>query len=321
VNRISIALVSVVIPVLFAAVGVGLQLAWLPELPSEIATHWNLAGDPDAFGPSWTMPLMLGVLGLALPAVFGTILARTVGQDGPTATQKLLAVASLFAVTLLSITVTASVAIQREGTGQAQIGPTLLVAVATGLALAVVAWFVLPRAVEGRAAADPVAPVPVAPGERVAWVGHARFEPWVLALLAGVVVLVTGAVAFAVAATGTWPIAIVPFVIAAALLGTASWKVRVDSAGLTVRGTLGWPVYRVPLAQVESAGTTEVVPLGEFGGYGVRWGLGRRLGVITRGGEALEVKRRDGRAVIVTVDDAATAAGLLTTLAARSATG
>jgi hypothetical protein len=60
-----------------------------------------------------------------------------------------------------------------------------------------------------------------------------------------------------------------------------------------------------------------VVPLGEFGGFGLRWGPGRRLGIITRGGEALEVQRRDGRTVVVTVDDAATAAGLLMAFAAR----
>jgi hypothetical protein len=76
-------------------------------------------------------------------------------------------------------------------------------------------------------------------------------------------------------------------------------------------------MYRVAAADVASAGTTSVVPLGEFGGYGIRFGLGRRLGVITRGGEALEVQRRDGRAVVVTVDDAATAAGLLTAYAAK----
>ena len=316
-SRFRIWLVSIVVPVLFAAIGVGLQLAWLAELPATIATHWNFAGEPDAFGPSWTMPVMLGVLGLVLPGMFGTILARTVGVAGPTATQKLLAVASLFAVTMVSIAVTTSVAIQRDGAGEPQIGLSLLVGVAISLALAVAAWFLLPRAVPGRAlATDSVTPVEVAPGERVVWVGHARFETWAIALLTGVVVLATGAVAFAIATTGLWALAVVPLVLAAALLGTTSWTVRVDPAGLTVRGLLGWPVYRVPAAQVAAVGTTDVVPLGEFGGYGIRFGLGRRLGVITRGGEALEVQRRDGRAVVVTVDDAATAAGLLTAYAA-----
>ncbi len=57
--------------------------------------------------------------------MFGVLLARTVRSDGPTATQKLLAVASLFAVTLLSIVVTASVAIQR-GLPVGSSSPTIL---------------------------------------------------------------------------------------------------------------------------------------------------------------------------------------------------
>jgi len=316
-----IALVAVIVPFALAAVGVALQLAWLPELPATIATHWGLTGEPDAFGPAWTMPLLLGVLGVVLPAAFGTVLARTVRPEGPTATQKLLAVASLFAVTLLSIAVTVSVAIQRGievGTSSPAILPTLGIGIAAALILGAVGWFLMPRATSGASTPDlATPPLPVAPGELVVWVGHARFSTWVVILLCGIFAVATAAVVFVIALRGVWPLAVVPLVLGVSLLGTASWRVRVDAAGLTVRPTLGWPQYRVALGEVASANKTSVVPLGEFGGYGIRWGLGRRLGIITRGGEALEVKRRDGRAVVVTVDDAATAAGLLTALAAR----
>ena len=173
-----------------------------------------------------------------------------------------------------------------------------------------------------RRATRPTPPLPVAPGELVVWVGHARFATWVIILLCGVVAVATAVVVFVIALRGAsgrsrscrscWLLSV---------LGTSSWRVRVDADGLTVRPTLGWPLYRVALADVASAATTTVVPLGEFGGFGLRWGLGRRLGIITRGGEALEVQRRDGRALVVTVDDAATAAGLLTALAARRRSG
>ncbi len=318
-----IALVAVIIPFALAVSGVGLQLAWLPELPETVATHWGFSGDPDSFGPAWTMPLLLGVVGVVFPTMFGLILARTVRPAGPTATQKLLAVASLFSVTLVTIIVTTSVAIQRGlevGESTPTIVPTLLIALAISFALAAAAWFFLPRAVSGASLrADTTPPVPVAPGEHVVWVGHARFSTWVIILLSGVTAVVTAVVVFVIALRGAWPLAIVPVVLALSVLGTASWWVRVDQDGLTVRPTLGWPLYRIALADVASAATTTVVPLGEFGGYGLRWGLGRRMGVVTRGGEALEVQRRDGRALVVTVDDAATAAGLLTALAARSA--
>jgi hypothetical protein len=320
---IRIALVAVIVPFALAAIGVALQLAWLPELPETIATHWGFGGDPDAFGPSWTMPLLLAVMGVLFPALFGLLLARTVRPEGPTATQKLLAVASLFAVTLLSIIVTVSVAIQRGlpvGSSSPTILPVLAVALAIALVLAGAGWFFMPRAVSGASTRDVATPpVQVAPGELVVWIGHARFATWVLLLLCGIVVLATAVVVFVIAIRGVWPLALVPVVLAVSILGTSSWRVRVDGNGLTVRPTLGWPRYRVALSDVASASSTHVVPLGEFGGFGIRWGLGRRLGIITRGGEALEVQHRDGRAVVVTVDDAATAAGLLTALAARTA--
>ena len=60
--------------------------------------------------------------------------------------------------------------------------------------------------------------------------------------------------------------------------------------------------------------------LGEFGGWGIRFGRGRRLGIVMRSGEALDVQNRNGSALVVTVDDAATAAALLKAVAARSGT-
>ncbi|MEO8261217.1 MAG: DUF1648 domain-containing protein [Pseudolysinimonas sp.] len=319
---VRIALVAVIVPVTLAAIGVALQLAWLPELPPTVATHWGFSGTPDAFGPSWTMPVLLAALGALIPLMFGVILGRTVRPAGPTATQKLLAAASLFAVTLVSIIVTASVAIQRGlavGSASPAILPVFAVGLTVALVLAAAGWFLMPRAVSGASAAQAApAPIRVAPGELVVWVGHARFSTWTIVALCLTVALVTAVIAFVIAIRGAWPLAIVPVVVAVAVLGTASWRVRVDGEGLTVRAALGWPKFRVPLDDIASASTSQVVPLGEFGGYGIRWGLGRRLGVVTRGGEALEVHRRDGRAVVVTVDDADTAAGLLTALAARS---
>jgi hypothetical protein len=313
-----VVLVALILPITLVVVGVALLLAWLPGMPGTIAVHWSFAGQPDAFGPAWSMPVLLGTVGVALPAIFTAIVARSITPAGPTATQKLLAVAALFVGFLLSFAVVSSVAIQRDGIDVQPIGAFLGIGVLAGAALAAVGWFALPHAVPGRSSAPEATPaVPIAPGERVAWVGYARFGTGVLVALIATVVLATGAVVFAIAVTRSWWLIVIPVVLAAALLGTVSWRVRVDPSGLTVRAALGWPMYRVAAADVASAGTTSVVPLGEFGGYGIRFGLGRRLGVITRGGEALEVQRRDGRAVVVTVDDAATAAGLLTAYAAK----
>lgn len=310
-------LVALLVPVAAVLIGLALLLAWLPQLPAEITVHWTMTGDGDRTGPAWSMPVLLAVVGLALPVIFTLLLARSVTPAGLTATQKVLAVASLFASTFLAFAITSSVAIQLDSTGGARpIGGLLIGGALGGLVLAAGAWFLLPRAVPGRTGApDAAPPVAVAPGERVVWVGYARFGTGVLVALIATVVLAAAAVAFAVAVSGAWPLLLVPVALVLALLATTSFRVQVDPSGLTVRGTLGWPAVRVPIADVASAGTSTLVPLGEFGGYGMRWGAGGRVGVVTRGGEALEVVRRDGRAVVVTVDDAATAAGLLTAYA------
>ena len=59
-----------------------------------------------------------------------------------------------------------------------------------------------------------------------------------------------------------------------------------------------------------------VEALGAFGGWGWRRVPGA-LGVVLRNGEALRVERKQGHALVVTVEDAATAAALVNALAAR----
>ncbi|HTL41687.1 MAG TPA: DUF1648 domain-containing protein [Pseudolysinimonas sp.] len=316
-----ILLVSLLVPVVLTVVAAAVQFAWLPQLPASVAVHWSADGRPDGYGPAWSLPVLTLVAGLGIAVLFTLILAGSVREPGPTATQKILAVAAIFAATDVALATTASLAVQRDaGAGPVPIGAFVGGSVVLGLALAAGAWFVLPRAVSGRATpVEPVAAVEVAPGERVVWVGYARFPTGVLLALIATVVLVTGGVAFAIATSGMWWLALIPFVLLVAVLTTTAWRVRVDAEGLTVRAMLGWPAIRVPAAEVSSAGTTQLVPLGEFGGYGLRSGLDGRLGVITRSGTALEVRRRDGRAVVVTVDDAATAAGLLEAYASARA--
>ena len=135
--------------------------------------------------------------------------------------------------------------------------------------------------------------------------------------------LVTASSSFVIVGTGAWWLLIVPVVVA--VVGPRAprqWRVRVDDAGLTVRRPLGWPQYRVA-ARRRRVGGRDRTSCRSASSAATACGSapGGRLGVVTRGGEALEVKRRDGRAIVVTVDDAGTAAGLLTALAARPAKG
>lgn len=314
-------LVAVLVPFAFAVAGSAIQLAWLPSLPAEVITHWGLDG-PDGWSPTWTVPLLLAVIAVVFPVGFSLLLWRTVRPAGPSWAQKLIAAASLFVVVMLSIISTGSLYIQLPSTRSDDIAPVVFLGVGVSAVLAVAAWFVMPRAVNARSATDaPPRPVVVAPGERVAWVGRARISTTMLTVLIALLIPITGLVVYVAVASGIWWVLIVPVIIGVSILGTASWRVRVDEAGLTVRGAMGWPQFIIPAADVASATVAHVEALGEFGGWGVRFAPDGRTGVITRAGEALDVKRRSGRTLVVTVDDAGTAAGLLTTLSARVAKG
>jgi hypothetical protein len=58
--------------------------------------------------------------------------------------------------------------------------------------------------------------------------------------------------------------------------------------------------------------------LREFGGWGYRVGTDGTVGIVVRTGEGLRIRRTGDRSLVVTVDDAATGAALLNTLADRA---
>jgi len=311
--RFRMAMVAVVLPVALAAVAIAIQLAWLPALPEQIVTHWSFGDRPDSHGPAWTSPVLTALLAL-LPAVIGGILlVRFMPAGGPSRLQKLLASTVLLMSALISVITTGTLAIQLPGAAGPDSGvlPVILVAAVAAVALAVAGWFIMPPSKVVTAQATPAHPVAREPGERVAWVGVARFALPILLPLIGVVIAALGLTAYLFVTTGIWGMILIPIVVGVSVLGTAFWHVRADERGLSVRGALGWPLFRVPAAEIQSAGALQLDAMGEFAGWGIRFGRGRRLGIITRSGEALEVQRRDGRAIVVTVDDAATAAGVL----------
>ena len=98
------------------------------------------------------------------------------------------------------------------------------------------------------------------------------------------------------------------------------WTITVDHVGLIATSVLPRPRVIVPLDEVESAEVIDVQPLADFGGWGYRIDLLGRVGIVVRAGEAILVRRTGGRQVVVTVDDAATGAALLNTLADRART-
>jgi hypothetical protein len=119
---------------------------------------------------------------------------------------------------------------------------------------------------------------------------------------------------------GAVPLAIAFVVVVFASAIATSFKVRVDQGGITAWSAVGWPRFVVKAEDVESVAVVRVDGLGEFGGFGIRSSVGAK-GIIMRNGEALEVTRKSGKRLVITVGDAETGAALLTTVAHRAQSG
>lgn len=110
------------------------------------------------------------------------------------------------------------------------------------------------------------------------------------------------------------PRAAAPGVVVTEAIGMGA-RLEAGPDGLVVRWLGGRPVV-VPLDRVERADVRTVDPLGDFGGWGPRVGLGgRRIGeesgFVVRRGPAVVVHLADGTRVVVTTRRAEEAAGAL----------
>jgi len=315
------AYVAVVTPAVLTLAALALQLRWLPETPDPIATHWSGSG-PDRSGSHWTYPLITLFMGFGLSAwLWATALPRLRRGARGWAFRFLAATAVGFSA-FAAVSMTWSVGMQR-GLASWSDAPSVLPAIVTGLVVglgaALVGWLVLPKqAITFNAL--PSADIDLAETERAVWLGSARASRGAVAtIIIAIVLVAAGAVAawtsgdYAV----MWIFLGLAVLLTALALTTMEADVRVDSNGVEVRGPAGFPRSRVPIAEVASADSINVEPLGSFGGWGWRRVPGA-MGVVLRGGEALRVERKEGHALVVTVDDSATAAALLTALAKRA---
>lgn len=244
---------------LFALTVAGLVTAGvlLAPLDRSVVVHWNVAGEPDRWGPAWTYLVLIGVVGLVL----------------------------------------------------------------TGIAL----LFGLLRMREPDEIADP-APIELAPGEVAAWsrtVLASRGFFWAIGV--GIAfAFIASAIVIAATSGLAWPVLILPVGLLVLLALTAGWRVSAGPTGLTVRGLFGVPVFRVSASDIAAVSAVGIHPMRDFGGWGIRGALGRRgewrTGIIVRAGDAIQVRRRNGREFVVTVDDAATGAAVLKAYAGGSST-
>ena len=117
---------------------------------------------------------------------------------------------------------------------------------------------------------------------------------------------------FHVNSAGQEPFEILPSgfsVLVTAAIMSALWqtklKIWMDDKGLRLRmppfhlfseRTIRWN-------EVESATIRKVSPFGEFGGWGIRWNLGKKMGYVWNGKQGIELKLTSGKSVVVTIMD------------------
>jgi uncharacterized membrane protein len=285
------------------------------RLPDPVASHWNAAGVPDAALGRIADTVLLVLVTATI--AYGPIVAARLPMPRRQA-QLLVAVANGGAVLLATVRV-ASVranldAPTWEAAGRLGAG-TFLVAVGLGVVAGLVGWLAAGDRPDLMPTTSAPAEIAVEPGEAVVWTGGAsgsagRWVPLVLVLAAGLSALVAPAEA------RTTLLIVLP-VVALAVAAFGQVRVTVGPRGLAVAaGWLGWPRLRVPIEDVADVAVEDVAPM-SYGGWGLRKVPGATA-VVVRAGQGLRVERRDGRAFVVTVDDAARGAGVL--LAHRDAT-
>ncbi|MEO7122135.1 MAG: hypothetical protein ABI400_03245 [Lacisediminihabitans sp.] len=279
---------------------------------SQLIVHWGPGSG--RYGPWWTYAILVAAIGFPVIAFMGFFIARATRMAGMNAWIPAIAIAvTVFHALGLGV---GSVVLNAS-----PLAPAL--PLAGGAVLAIVAalltWRLLPLEAAADSAVQAADRLPVKAGEVAAWTGKLDLPAWFVSLIAGIAAILVGLGVLLVLTRGwhIWPVFFAPTVLFLVILLTAQFSVTAGPRGFVVRSAIGWPRLSVPVSELAKAGVVAVDPLADFGGWGIRWVVGPsrkgRWGVVTRRGPGLEVVRSDGRSIVVTVDDAGTAAAILET--------
>ncbi|GAA1578393.1 DUF1648 domain-containing protein [Leucobacter aridicollis] len=334
--RMAARVVGLIIPVGLVIVGVIVSLVWLPRLPNPVAVHWSGAGVADGFGSPALSLIMFPITGLIVAGLYFVTRVQDLqnrarpGGDiwGPI--NRLTPAIVLGAAVLIFSLNMVTTAIQLDLPDARQLEPNLAVTIVpavAGLAAAVLGYFAQPRLrVSATVEADTGEPLELAPAERVAWVGTigvSRAYLWIMG--ASLVVLVACLILVAsirpAEPAGISIVGASLLVVVVLTVTCMRFNVRIDERGLEARSFVGWPVMRVPADQVVTVEVGDIHPFGEFGGWGWRLSVDGKIGIVMRTGEGIRVTRRTGRPLVVTIDDAESAATALATAAQQARAG
>lgn len=302
---------------LMGAAGLLVQVLLLPRLPDRIAIGWDAAG-----APSGTASPMLCVLTSLLLLVVLLLCGALLRPPGRTA--RFLGGCLLAASTFGAAFGTGLLVVQLDLPHASAVPAPwglLLLCSALLLPAGALGWLLARPGPEPAFASRHPAALPVARGERIAWVGGVGMRPALLVILGLAGVLAASCFALA-AMLGALPaplglsLGAACALLVAVCLCLSVFRVRIDRGGVLVRSALGVPRWRIPLDEVDSVAVAEVQPLRDYGGWGLRQAAGR-VAIVLRAGEALEIGRRGRRPLVVSLRDADGAAAVLRALLER----
>ncbi|EME99113.1 hypothetical protein J7W19_24850 [Streptomyces mobaraensis NBRC 13819 = DSM 40847] len=287
------------------------------RLPDRLATHFGGSGRADGFTVANSFAYQGLALVLSLAVLFAALaffLELEVLSWRALAATAYAVAALIGSLMIWTVLCNASADAPDDARlGLATLLTTLLSALVAGVLGVLLAGLTAPRPRQAVAAPASVAPrLPLGASEGAAWTRTVVSRP----LLGIGVALVAVAAGFGFA--GGWTAGLGMAVGAVLVLPLSGARVTVDRHGLTVAPV--WaprPRLRIGLDRVVSADGRAVDAFREFGGWGYRARSGRS-GFVLRSGDALTVRLAAGGEFVVTVDDAATAAALLNTLADRA---
>jgi hypothetical protein len=293
------------------------------RLPAEIPRHYGADGRPTALWPLWPS---VGFVAAVTLLVGGGCTAATVLLRMPVVMRRGLAWTVTWVVVLLSglkVGILVDLLDRTDPTAAGSISRITTWALLAGMVLGVPVAAMGREEPHGRTAdGPPPADLPrLHAGQEPRWRSRPLTSRALVVVLAGTgALLLVPALLVGLLGDGLW-LALLAVASLAPALVFARVRVDIDDAGLHVRG-LGIRFLHVPVAEVARADVVDHLdPFWEFGGWGLRIDVHGRTGVVSRAGEALRVVRGDSTELLVTVDDAATAAATLTTLADRHHVG
>jgi hypothetical protein len=318
-QRIRIVILGAAVPLLIVGIGVAIVLSW-SDLPDPIAIHWGVSNVPNGFGGVGEAIALVAVITVLFAAITTLTVVPMKAGGAPNYVPRLLVATSVWLSVFLTVGIGGTIAMQRglvDATAAGSPAIPMLVGFAVAVPVAVLAWVLTPRAAVTHSEDFDSPALDLSTDERVLWVRSAGPAPAVGIVVLALALVIIAAATLAGFTDGIGLIVLIPGLIVLLSLTSLFWRVRIDATGFVARSILGVPRFRYTLAAVTEARTANVVPIGDFGGWGIRFGSSGRLGVVLRAGQALEIERTDGRVFVITVDDAATAAALLNGLVAR----